>query len=608
MRPGRSTGPALGAGGILLLGLLAGLVTGLGEAGVQFVRARTSGPDPLVSSHYFWMIPVAMVALFLVIALPLALSSLALRRRLPALLVLAALLTVIVLVPLTTIPELHSLAMLAVALGIGVQGGRLLAPRTARLLTAAGRWTPALAVVVVVVGAAGVGREWVRQYAALSALPAAPRGAPNVLLIILDTVRAASVSLYGNRQPTTPDLEQLAEGGVVFDQAWSTSPWTLPSHGSLFTGRYPFELTADLETALDDAFPTLAEHFAGHGYATVGLSGNIRYANRAMGVARGFIHYEDYPLEPATILQSAQLTRRIARAILRAVGNDEKLVRKSARSITDRFLEWHDAAPERPFFAFLNYYDAHAPYLPPDSLADRFGPRRTGRALHELSRREVWDPQDIERERSAYEASLSSIDQQLGRLFDALEARGIDDNTLVVVTSDHGEQFGEHGLMDHGNSLYRPVLEVPLVIRYPDSVPAGLRIRGAVSLRDVAATIADLADVEPAPFPGTSLASLWSGQPAAVSRPYAELRAGIRTVPWVPLAKGRMVSVVVDGFHLIENGDGSTELFDLSNDPDELINLADSSGAARVLGRARSRLGAIENAHRGRPRKGAESP
>jgi arylsulfatase A-like enzyme len=280
------------------------------------------------------------------------------------------------------------------------------------------------------------------------------------------------------------------------------------------------------------------------------------------------------------------------------VGSDQKLIHKSARAITDRFLEWQADARARPFFAFLNYFDAHAPYLPPDSLIGRFGPPRGGRALDDLSSRAQWTPEEIDRERAAYEASLASIDHQLGRLFDALEARGIADNTIVVVTGDHGEQFGEHGLMDHGNSLYRPLLEVPLVVRFPGSVPAELRVARPVSLRDVASTLADLADVEPAPFPGTSLAALWSQQPTPVSEVFAEVRAGIRTVPWVPLARGRMSSVVIDGFHFIENGDRSVELFDLERDPHELVNLADSSKAAGALQKSRALLRELDDTHR----------
>jgi arylsulfatase A-like enzyme len=184
-----------------------------------------------------------------------------------------------------------------------------------------------------------------------------------------------------------------------------------------------------------------------------------------------------------------------------------------------------------------------------------------------------------------------------------MEESGVLDNTVVMVTSDHGEQFGEHGLMDHGNSLYVPLLEVPLVVHYPDEVPAGVRIETPVSLRDVAITLADLAGAEPAPFPGTSLASLWTDDPATPSPIYSEVREGIRPVPWLPLAKGPLSSVLHGDFHYIMNGDGTEEFYDLSRDPDELIDLSDSARAQIALKAARttlSRLRADGARHAGR--------
>ncbi|HSK18814.1 MAG TPA: sulfatase [Longimicrobiales bacterium] len=585
--------PGLSGSATLLLALLFGLLTGFAEVAVRGLAQIAGRPDPLVSVHYIWMTPLACTALFVLVAGPLAIVGS--RRRISSALVMTLLLFLAALGPLLAMNWLARWAQFIAAAGLAVQAARILTPRTSNVLRLSRYAVPGLSLLLVLTAAGMTAGQVVRERRAIAGLGDARAGTPNILLIILDTVRAASMSLYGSEHPTTPNLEEFSLQGVVFDHAWSTSPWTLPSHASLFTGRHSWELSTDLITPLDDTFPTLAEHFSGHGYATAGFTANIRYGNRMMGLSRGFLHYEGYPISPAMIANSSTLTRRLATKLLRTAGIDEKLVRKSGRSLTDDFLSWQDANPGRPFFAFLNYFDAHAPYLPPDSLAGRFGPRRQKRAMHDLSNFNGWKPDEIAAERAAYKESLASIDHQLSRLFNVLSERGILDNTVVVVTSDHGEQFGEHGLMDHGNSLYVQLLRVPLIIRFPRAIPAGVRIETPVSLRDLAVTLTELSSTGPSPFPGTSLLSHLTADTASPAPLYSEVREGIRTAPWLPLAKGTMYSAVLGDFHYIVNGDGTEELFDLSIDPDELVDLSDSSRARATLQRAREELERLRN-------------
>jgi arylsulfatase A-like enzyme len=361
----------------------------------------------------------------------------------------------------------------------------------------------------------------------------------------------------------------------------------LPSHASIFTGRLAHELTTNFVTPLDTRDPTIAEHFRDRGYATAGFVANLIYTTREDGLARGFLRYEDHPVSLRAAINSALLTRSIAHRF-RKFGRNDKLVRKSAATINDSFLAWLDRPRERPFFAFLNYFDTHGPYLPPDSLAGRFGPRRTELAYHDLSNREAWTPQQIAAERAAYEGMLAYLDGELGRLFAELERRGLLDNTIIVVAGDHGEQFGEHGLMDHGNSLYSPLLRVPLLIRYPGRVPTGLRIQQPASLRDLPATLVELSGAAPASFPGASLSRMWN-TPDPVGAPlFAEVRDAIRPNPWLPIAKGDLRSAVADGYHYIENGDGSEELYYLVDDPAELRNLSGEEQTRPILERMRS--------------------
>jgi arylsulfatase A-like enzyme len=350
----------------------------------------------------------------------------------------------------------------------------------------------------------------------------------------------------------------------------------------MFTGQYVHRLSTSLVDPLDETWPTLAEHFRDRGYATAGFTANLRYTSRETGLARGFVHYEDHPVSAEMVLFSSSLVRRLTRVVRRQLGIDQRFVRKHAPEMTDAVLRWLRRAGGRPFFVFVNYYDAHAPYVPPDSLASRFGTRRTGRALADLSTRQHWSAEEIRVERDAHDAMLIYLDGELGRLFDALDARGLAANTIVLVTADHGEQFGEHGLMDHGNSLYEPVLRVPLIVRYPPTIPAGVRVVSRVSLRDIAATVVDVAGQTPSPLPGTSLMPLADDDTAPASPLLSEVREGIRTSPWLPLAKGGMKSLVHDGMHYIREGDGSEQLYDLGADPDELRDL-ERSGSSHIL-------------------------
>jgi arylsulfatase A-like enzyme len=259
----------------------------------------------------------------------------------------------------------------------------------------------------------------------------------------------------------------------------------------------------------------------------------------------------------------------------------DNLGHKNAPALNRELLDWLAGGGDRPFFAFLNYYDAHSPYRSPDSYDAKF---RSG-----------GDPRTQNR-LDAYEACIAFLDDQLRELFDQLEQTGFLRNTLVVITSDHGEQFGEHGIARHGNSLYRPVLEVPLVMAFPGSIPAGTRVRDAVSLRDIASTILDVTGIEPpGNIPGQSLKRYWTRNAAeAVDRTpvVSEVSAAVRQPRWLN-ARGPMVSIVDNGFHYIKTfGRNREELYDFANDRDELRNLVDTPDGAVWLPRFRLRLGA----------------
>lgn len=414
-------------------------------------------------------------------------------------------------------------------------------------------------------------------------LPQSSPGAPNVLMIVLDTVRAQNLSLYGYHRPTMPNLGQIAKQGVFFEQAVAPAPWTLPSHASMFTGRFPHELTADWTTPLDATYPTLAEILYQHGYLTTGFIANTLYCSYESGLNRGFVHYEDYPVSLSQLIRSSALGREITNNLdlRRLVKYYNLLGRKSAERLNYDFLSWLSRQEQRPFFAFLNYFDAHNPYIPPPPYDGMFGnlPRRDPGVIPA----EWWSETEIQAEIDAYDGLLAYLDHQLDLLLSELKSRGILDNTLLIITSDHGEEFGEHQLFGHGTSLYWPSLFVPLLISFPSRIPVGRTIRTPVTLRDLAATILDLLKIDANnKLPGSSLAKYWensAGVENVKNNPIllSEVSQGVRTPKSWPISKGSMRSLVTDNFHYIVDGVGFEELYDIRSDPFEFENLAGST-------------------------------
>jgi arylsulfatase A-like enzyme len=488
---------------------------------------------------------------------------------------------------------LHKGAAMLLAAGIGVQLGALGLRFRRVLLT---RLRPAvlvccgyLVVTPLLIRAVRQLDER-RQIAALSAGRAA---ASNVLLIILDTVRSFDLSLYGFPRPTTPALDRWAKRGVVFDRAYSTAPWTLPSHASIFTGHFPDDMAVDWKTPLGNRKRTLAEALREHGYLTGGFVANLYYCGRESGLSRGFVHYEDYSLSAAMVAWSMSLGRTIlgVSAVHRLVGMRDILARKRAPDINTTLLSWLDRRDDgRPFFAFLNYFDAHSPYTPPAKYAAAFAPTEP-RQNPQLETRLAWSEAEIERQHNAYDASLSYLDSQLDSLFRALDQRGLLNNTLIILASDHGEEFYEHGVMGHGNSLYLPGIAVPLVL-WGRGWPQGTRVRYPVTLRNIPATVMDYLNLDN-PFPGRSLARHWLAPLQAVASPDSVVSA-VNFAPRLPKAYpvggGSLRSVVSDRFHLILRSDLTEELFEIESDPWERHNVVRQARYQEILGILRNQL------------------
>jgi arylsulfatase A-like enzyme len=583
--PSRAPDAPLTAGGLLRLAAWVGGLAGFGEVLLQLAIRTFWGRFNFTGRDLPWLTPASYTLLFLGLGLLLLLAA----RLRPALARPATVLGILA-VPATAsllfmYPPLHKGAALLLALGVAVQAARWAQGDGWLARLARRTWALPLALIVACFLWVRVGGAFAEKRA-LAAVGTAPAGAPNVLLIFLDTVRETSVALVDSTSGHTPTMARLAGRGIRFAAARSPAPWTLPSHASAFTGKPAHALTADWLTPLDPVTPVLAEELMRRGWVTGGFVGNTLYCSRETGLARGFTHYRDYTAEPGEWVRSVSLLRVLHgnRLVRRALGIEELLGRKQAPEVTEPFLAWLDRRPAgRPFFAFLNYFDAHNPYIPPPEFRAGLPPGPPSLELETMGPGELPPPAVLDDLRDRYERSIAGLDRNLGHLFDELERRGLLDSTLVILTSDHGEQFGEHSLIVHGNSLYLPALHVPLIMSWPGKLPARRVVTEPVALYDLPATIFDLLGLGKSPFPGRSLVPLWNGgasgqvPPIVTSVNYSPLLRKVN-----PASRGDIRGIESDGWRLIRQRD-TQQLFDLTQDPGEDTNLVQAAEPARLM-------------------------
>ena len=435
--------------------------------------------------------------------------------------------------------------------------------------------------------------------AAFFSTPRRPPVPPNVVLIVLDTVRADHLSLYGHPVATSPRLEALARGATVYTRATAAASWTVPSHASMFTGRFAFEHGAhtlklprhreDGETEavrpLDPGYLTLAEALAEMGYQTAAVVANAGFLNPRWGLDQGFERY---------VVQ-----------------------RGRAHVVNTRVRQWlnEERAKDRPFFLFVNYMDAHDPYnsAPREGLVPRPVTYDRGAAVEELYRvampgdREV--PADlVQRVSDQYDTALANLDEEVGALLLALRNRGLLDDALVIVTSDHGEYLGEHNLVKHSKDVYQEVLAVPLVVKSPR------QRHGRVEALPVSHV--DVPRIVLAHLPRERAARYFprfpfvpGGHPVLGENYYARARDRYRQ-PWSARFERVRTALYDWPYKLIASTDGRHELYDLHRDPRESRDLAAERGELRASllralasfqdkrGRYEGRVGPVEELDR----------
>ncbi len=421
--------------------------------------------------------------------------------------------------------------------------------------------TGVLAGVVLLLVAAGA---WLR--------PAGEPPRPNVLLVSIDSLRADHVHAYGYPRETTPTIDALGREGVLFRSAISASSWTVPAHVTMLTGLTLREHgVVTVKLRLHERAVTLAEALRDAGYATAGfVSGpTVRHI---YGLAQGFDLYDD-----ETVAQQDNF--------LSQKGITSPGVTKLAIDWLER---WSATSPRRPFFVFLHLWDVHYDYEPPPPYDSMFDPDYEGDLTsHNFETGPRIQPdmpvRDLEHLIALYDGEVRFTDEHLGGVIEKLRALGVLDDTIVAVTSDHGEEFFEHGKKGHYKALYEESIRVPLVIRYPRRVAAGRVIEEQVRLADVAPTILGLAGVAAPPGfasqagPAAHRAydlSPWLGEESP-PEPFPELIAVSELSIF-----GYHVALRTNRHKLIRYPRGARELFDLVADPGEKRNLYDAPEAA----------------------------
>jgi arylsulfatase A-like enzyme len=385
--------------------------------------------------------------------------------------------------------------------------------------------------------------------------PAPERPSPdwNLLVILLDTVRVDRLGCYGNPIDLTPEIDRFAAQAVRFENAFAHAPWTLPSVASLYTSRHPEQHGAggrlgDFRSLREDV-TTLAEVYAAGGYQTAAVV-NVMFLTEKFGLSRGF-------------------------EVVNATVSRTNLRMRRAGPTTDIALQWLDTTRGQPFFLLVHYFDPHLIYDPPEPYRSRYADPRDAASGDYLfgtsddviefrNRQKTLDYETITRLAKLYMGEVAYVDQEVGRLLAGVAQRGLDSTTVVVLTADHGEEFGDHGNFEHGHSFYDELLHIPLLIRTPETEPR--TVATTVGQIDVAPTLCDLMGfLQPASFTGRSFAGLLQG----AAEPDRQI-----------LAQGNMwlkggCAWRKDGFKLIRStAKRGYQLFDVRRDPRELEDLA----------------------------------
>jgi arylsulfatase A-like enzyme len=601
-------------------GLIVGLVEGVGLLAFQKVNWENWGRLIHVSPEIVWISALVDVIFFSLLALLAGLLARVTTWQNTVRVAVFSFAGFAVYDCLQVTSRIYTPACLVLGVGTGVVVSRWAEKHVDSLFSFSKKIAPPLAMLAFLGWVVLAGERWFEERRAVARLPQAAWGTPNVVTIVVDTLRADHLSCYGYSQLATPNIDRIAQEGVLFDNAFSTSSWTLPSHVSLLTGRYQFDHGINKVqqmslrhwgTPVLGNYLTLGEVMQRKGYRTGAFSANRTFFSADLGFKQGFVHFEDYfhsagdmftrttvGKELVRDLHFSRWTGTRKRVLLRLglgsfldrdnegagdVGGPSSL-RKRAAIVNEEMFKWIEADRQRPFFVFLNYFDVHTPYGVPQS------------DTKPQSRAQVGPPR--------YDEGVSYVDQQIGQLMSELKRRGLDRNTLVIVTSDHGEALGQHGLLTHGKALYGFLIHIPLVFWYPATIPAGIRIPATVTNASIPATIAAVIGAEEQnSFPAPSVASLWMNSADRIKQPpvLSELaenkfseKLDHEASRFVMTARDGPMKSLVDGeWHLIVHKNLGDQLYNRRDDPGESKNLVGTASGLQLHSKMLLELEAI---------------
>lgn len=441
-------------------------------------------------------------------------------------------------------------------------------------------------------------------------------GLPDILLILLDAARADHLSCYGYRRKTTPNLDRIAAEGVLYENAISASCWTLESLASILTGKCPSEHGTHWgNLALDERFETLPEAMRGTGYRTVCLSNNVSFLHRRTGLDRGFEVFREmgYPFGAGAetsrlkgmlerLYRAFFFTRHKFDAYRKRIEDKTALMRFLKRIYaktlygrfhlgaweTNRWIKHYlrkQGRESKPLFLMGMYIDPHLPYHPPRRLAKLFlNGRYSVERLRQVNQdaapvssgRVRMAADDFEFLSALYDAELAYVDEKIGEVFNFLKRKGRLEDTLIIISADHGEALGEQGMMDHRYSLHDALIRVPLIIRYPKLFPAGTRVRSQVQTTDVFPTLKAITNGSPSDAPLIRAISEHEERAAfseyLVPQPLSEEE--IAAGGFLGERNVGLKAIRADGFKLVLRSDGRRALYDLREGREETEDVA----------------------------------
>lgn len=400
----------------------------------------------------------------------------------------------------------------------------------------------------------------------------------NIVLISVDTLRYDRLGINGYKKPTSPNIDRFFGKSFIFKNAYAEAPWTLPSHAAMLTGVYPKKLNVELTTdLLAPEGISLARILKNSGYNTAAFStGPFVTADQGFGQGFEFFkHYQDW---------------------------------QDAKTITKDSIDWLKENKKSKFFLFIHAFQVHDPYAPEKKFAKQVDPNYKGNLNSvDISKiaainagREKLSPADLERISLLYDGEIAQLDYYLSKVFEKINSLGLQKNTIVILTSDHGEEFGERGLWGaHGYSVYDELLHIPLLIKIPNATAQAAQVDSLTGLIDIPPTILGLLGIEPQTnFDGINLARLFVNKEANSERVINAETAidkkimvenvvaayqNILTGNYIPVTRQPQVSIPkakmarYKNYKLIQNFDGSLEFYDITNDPQEKQNLSQTN-------------------------------